>query len=183
MKCMHDKNNIHIFFCSRNNVHKYDSFFSYGRIHLHHLKSEAIQRIDMVNECYHRLILNSGFEFHWIVQLTPDVIIFDPNIFVNMRTKYNNKSIHARVANYTGPLQLTRQQKSSKDETNYNYANKETLKLFDTHIFLIPQFWQYYAFLPYDITKIRALKTDSLKQTNIWKDKSIPVQITELYVY
>ena len=126
--CLNDKHYVHIFFQSSNNVHKFDKYFSHGRIKLFHsvIKSYTndvltsyTNDVKISNICYKEQISKTGFDYHWIIKLNPDILIFDEFIFKDIRTKYSYKHIHARSRFYIGPIQLKKHQKSK----TFNYKS------------------------------------------------------------
>jgi hypothetical protein len=203
LNCVNDKNFVHIYFASNNNVHKYDKFFKHSRISLYHL-SNYKDDITTMNECYFHTINQSGFDYHWIIKLRPDILVFDKNIFVNIRSKYDTKHIHARSRFYSGPLTLSKNQKSNWNDNSHVENSNQNLLVMDNQLYMIPYSLQFFAFkssslglLPnngiyneHDLQNkdISSVYIDQLKpfpelnQTLLWNRFNIPLKITELNV-
>ena len=209
--CLDDKNYVHIYFNSKHDVHKYDKYFKHGRIKLIHTTFDNyINDIDTANVCFHNKIMKEGFDYHWIIKLNPDLLIFDESIFKNMRTKYSYKHIHARSRYYIGPMQLKKHQKSNwKSDSHVKYP-KQTLSIMDDQLYMIPYPLQFFAFkassvgikLPetpankkkfqykdlknvrslHDMTIHQMVDSPEKNQTILWNMFNIPITITELYV-
>lgn len=203
LNCVNDKNIVHIYFASNNNVHKYDKFFKHSRISLYHL-SNYTDDITTMNDCYSQKIFQAGFDYHWIIKLRPDMLVFDKNIFVNIRSKYDTKHIHARSRFYSGPLTLSKNQKSYWDENSHVVNSNQNLLIMDNQLYMIPYPLQFFAFksstlgIPpnngqytsddMDNVNISTLSIDQLKpspevnQTILWNRFNIPLHIAELHV-
>lgn len=203
LNCAKDKNIVHIYFCSNRKVHKFDKFFRNSRIELFHMP-EYSNNIDTMRKCYSELIVHSGFDYHWIIKTRPDMLVFDKNLFVNMRVKYDSTHIHARSRLYSGPITLTKNQKSNWDDRSHVKSNSENLLVMDDEMYLIPYPLQFFAFkssslgvLPnnngiYSIHDLRekdisTVTIDQLKpfpelnQTLIWNRFNIPLKVSELH--
>lgn len=203
LNCVNDKNYVHIYLASNKNIHKFDKYFKHNRCSLFHL-SNYKDDITTMFECYSDHMVTSGFDYHWIVKLRPDMLVFDKNIFVNMRYKYNTKYIHARSRCYSGPLILSKNQKSNWESYSHVQNSEQTLLVMDNQIYLIPYSLQFFAFKSsslislsntgthelHDLQKIdlTTLSIDTLKkspevnQTLIWNRFNIPLHIAELNV-
>ena len=202
LNCVNDKNIVHVYFASNKNVHKYDQYFKHSRISLFHL-SKYKDDITTMHECYSEKMVHAGFDYHWIVKLRPDMLVFDKNIFVNMRTKYSTKHIHARSRLYSGPLTLSKNQKSNWDHHSHSKNSDQNLLVMDTQLYMIPYPLQFFAFkssslgVPSgnnrkhsmdDIENTPTLSIDQLKpspevdQTLVWNRFNIPLHIAELHV-
>jgi hypothetical protein len=207
--CLEDKNYVHIYFNSKHNVHKYDKYFTHGRFKLIHTTFDNyINDIDTVKVCYHTKVSKEGFDYHWMVKVNPDLLIFDEFIFRDMRTKYSYKHIHARSRYYIGPLQLKKHQKSNWEPKSHIKYPKETLSIMDDQLYIIPYPLQYFAFksssvgiedIPEtqrkyqyeDLNNVRSLHDMTINQmvdspernqTILWNMFNIPLKISEFYV-
>jgi hypothetical protein len=212
--CLNDKHYVHIFFQSSNNVHKFDKYFSHGRIKLFHsvIKSYTndvltsyTNDVKISNICYKEQISKTGFDYHWIIKLNPDILIFDEFIFKDIRTKYSYKHIHARSRFYIGPIQLKKHQKSHWDNYSHIQYPKETLSIMDDQLFMIPYPLQFFAFKIgspekqqeltqkysnlqniegslYDMSIHKMEDSSEKQQTMLWKRFNIQIKITEFYV-
>nr|QOI90518.1 hypothetical protein HWQ62_00383 [Pyramimonas orientalis virus] len=210
IRCLEDKNYVHVFFNTEKDVHRFDKHFTMGRFKLFHKQIDNYTNdIEVANNCYHDQIVQTGFDYHWIVKINPTLIIFDQNIFDNLRTKYSFKHIHSRSRMYVGPLSLKKHQKSNWESYSHRQYPKTQLSILDDQLYMIPYPLQYYAFtsskmgipehpkpnkailddLRYvsqqSLDKINIHKisdTPEKNQTIIWNRFNIPYKITEFYV-
>ena len=188
LNCKNDKNIVHIFICATDNLHYLDSHLK--QFKLFHLKSIQKNNIDKRQECYQKLILTSPYEYHWIINVRPDLLIFDKNIFVNIRQKYSSNFIHARARYYTGPEKLTKNEKSYwsiNDENYYKNSKTNDLLILDNNIFFVPQLLSYKAFKNsnsetlYQNNNFKKIKDSIEKQQSlIWYNEKIPLNIIHL---
>lgn len=203
-KCLNDKNYVHIFFSSSSNLHKYDKFFNHGRYELFHIKTneEIRNDVDLDIHCYTKLVSKTGFDYHWIIKIQPDLLIFDENIFNHIKTKYNALNVHCRVRYYVGPKILIKHERSNW-ENSYTTFPKEILSIYDNQLYMIPYHLQVFAFQKNkhpiaassrnitDFSKVTSfydLKIDDIQncdektQTLMWIAFNIPVNIQHFYV-
>ena len=189
LTCKNDKNIIHLFICATHNLHYLD--YHLKQFKLFHLKSTEENNIDKRHECYQKLILTSPYEYHWIIHARPDVLIFDKNIFNNIRHKYSSNFIHARARYYTGPEKLTKNEKSYwniNDENYYKNSKTNDLLILDNNIFFVPQILSYRTFKKNTFRNLNQnvhFKTISDKsiekqQGILWYNEKIPLNIIHL---
>lgn len=188
LNCKNDNNIVHIFISSTYNVHYLDSHLKPFK--LFHLKSSNEKNIDKRHECYRDLILTSLYEYHWIIHARPDLLIFDKNIFNNIRKKYSSNYIHARARYYTGPEKLTKNEKSYwnvNDEDSYKYSKTNDLLILDNNIFFVPQLLSYKAFknkfeTQHQNIHFKSVSNDSTEkqQSLLWYNEKIPLNIIHL---
>lgn len=204
LNCVNDTNHVHLYFNSERDVHKYDKYFKHSRFRLfHHTTPNYTNDIDMAKVCYD-LSTKSGYDYHWIIKLRPDLLIFDPNIFTNLKTKYDSSFIHARCKFYVGPSNLKKHHKSNWEFYTHINHYKESLLIMDDQMYMIPYTLQYFAFtassmnidIPNNNNNLKNLKnifvhsisikdmedTPEKKQTVLWNHFDIPLKINELFV-
>lgn len=189
LTCKNDKNIIHLFICATHNLHYLD--YHLKQFKLFHLKSTEENYIDKRHECYQKLILTSPYEYHWIIHARPDVLIFDKNIFYNIRQKYSSNFIHARARYYTGPENLNKNEKSYwniDDKDSYKNEKTNKLVILDNNIFFVPQFLSYKAFKKNNYKTInqnvhfKTISDNSIEKQQgiLWYNEKIPLNIIHL---
>lgn len=204
LNCVNDSNFVHIYFQSESNIHKYDRMFTHNRIELFHLETNNYTNdIYAANECYKRCV-DIGYNYHWIIKLRPDLLVFDANIFKNLRFKYNPSFIHARSRFYVGPLELKKHQTSNWNRYSNIHHSQSRLLIADIQLYMIPYHLQTFAFkaqelvdthsvsngqyenlnnVPLNTITIHDMKQSEEKtQTLLWKHFNIPINIAEFYV-
>ena len=202
MNCVNDNHYVHIYFASRRNLHRYDKLFLHKNIELFHKTYNVYTTdIDVTRHLYHTMILDNDIDYHWMIKLRPDLIIFDSNIFVDMRTKYNPNVIHARLRYYIGPKKIKKNERSYYDHSSIIEHNTELLKLYDNQFYIIPYTLQYFAFKPtfhkikkieipyvsnYSIIRLSEKMNNEFvpekTQTQLWNVYNLPIQINEFNV-
>jgi hypothetical protein len=163
--------------------------------------------IDTANACFKDKITRVGFDYHWLIKVAPDILIFDEFIFKDMRTKYSYKHIHARSRFYIGPVKLKKHQKSHWDNHSHVVYPKQTLSIMDDQMFMIPYPLQVFAFksmsvgIPEsskeithkhtnlkDVASLHEMNIHQMidspekRQTLIWNRFNIQIKVTEFYV-
>tara|TARA_Y100000389_G_scaffold57346_1_gene53379 strand:- start:311 stop:829 length:519 start_codon:yes stop_codon:yes gene_type:complete len=157
----------------------------------------------MAKVCYD-LSTTSGYDYHWIIKLRPDLLIFDPNIFVNLKTKYDSSFIHTRCKFYVGPSNMKKHNKSNWESFAHINHHKEKLVIVDDQMYMIPYTLQYFAFtasamninIPNNNNNYKTLQnifaqsisiadmedTPEKKQTVLWNHFDIPLKVNEFYI-
>ena len=182
-------NIVHLFISATYNLHHLDSHLK--KFKIFHIKSSPKSEIDQRNDCYHNLVMKSDFEYHWIINVRPDVLIFDTNIFYNIRQKFDPNFIHARARYYIGPKVLSKNEKSFwklDDEADaFKFSKTTDLIILDNNIFLVPQSLSYRVFKNTNNANLGENKhfetvIQSLEKTQslIWYNENIPLNIAYL---
>jgi hypothetical protein len=205
--CVNDNHNVHIYFYSKNSIHKFDKFFNHKRYRLNHIIDlKYTNDFKSVFTCYHNHIVKAGYDYHWLIKIRPDLLVFDPNIFNNIRSKYSYDSIHARARYYIGTKDLKKHQRSDWGDSAKQIL-KDTLHIADDQLYMIPYPLQYFAFSKStleietnhqtnvhktdELSKLHSLYEASIHniidcpektQTLLWKRFNIPIKIAEFYV-
>lgn len=167
LNCANDNNYVHVFLASSNKVHKFDHLFKHKNITLFHkLYPTYINDIAVCKNIYDTVLYENGIDYHWIVKLRPDLVIFDRNVFVNIRSKYDNTKIHGRLRYYVGPLFINKNKRSYYDTSSVVYNKEELLAIYDHHFYLIPYTMQFFAFHtdPFSISTNNNTLSELLKQ-------------------
>jgi len=187
--CKNDNNIVHIFISSNYNLHHLDHHLK--QFKLFHIKTSKNNDIDKRHECYHNLIMTSEFEYHWIINVRPDLLIFDTNMFYNIRQKFDVNYIHARARYYVGPKTLNKNEKSywNVDDTeSYKHNKNKNLIILDNNIFFVPQGLSYRVFKNTINTNtnqnnhFKTIPDTSTEKTQslIWYNENIPLNIIYL---
>lgn len=207
LNCVNDNNYVNIFFSSTKAIHKYDKFFiNHNRIQLYHQPLNIYTNdIDVMNRCYNDIISKTGYDYHWIIKLRPDLLIFNRNIFTNIKSKYDPMYIHARSRFYIGPSDITKHQRSNWNTKSHTKYDKDILSIMDNQIYFIPYALQFFAFksasmgLPTNSGHLKLTELHNLpslhnlsildtqssperNQTIIWNRFNLPLKISELHV-
>lgn len=203
--CANDNHYVHIYFASSRDLHKYDHFFKHHKnIELIHTTiTNYTNDINVTRDLFHTTVLNSGFDYHWMIRLQPDLIILDKNVFVDIRNKYKHDFLYARLRYYVGTDIIKKTQRSYYDHSSIIKHNQDLLHIYDNQFFMIPYTLQYYAFktdpleIDYDLKlpidqnpDVRrvlnivntATNIPEKTQTILWKSQNIPIKISEFNI-
>jgi hypothetical protein len=202
--CVNDNNFVHIFFSSPKHTNMFDKLFTQTRVEMFHDKSKQTDEIQSASNLYFNYLSKTGYDYDWIIKIRPDMLFFDKNIFHGIRTKFKTNMIHARARYYVGKKSLSKHQRSNWGNS-YKQYELDRLLIMDDQVYLIP-----FRYFPYvfskqaistqfkdlqkgeitDFTKVESFYDMDIskiadcpekRQTLIWNDAKIPLNIVELY--